>query len=164
MYMSNKKLQTGIAVAVSLITVFIFFGNSQFPSDAASTQVFDETQPAAVGALAAQGGLVVQDEMVGAGDVARAGQVITVNYTGKLQNGMVFDSSIGRSPFQFTLGAGEVIPGWDMGIQGMRVGGKRLLIVPASLAYGERAYGPIPANSTLIFEVTLLDVEDAPRQ
>lgn len=102
--------------------------------------------------------LVVQDEVVGTGAEATAGQVITVNYTGKLQNGTVFDSSIGREPFTFTLGIGQVIKGWDQGVQGMKVGGKRLLIIPAPLAYGPNDYGPIPGNSTLIFEVELLKV------
>ena len=102
--------------------------------------------------------LVVQDEVVGTGAEATAGQVITVNYTGKLQNGTVFDSSVGKQPFTFTLGIGQVIKGWDQGVQGMKVGGKRLLIIPANLAYGQSDYGPIPGNSTLIFEVELLKV------
>lgn len=102
--------------------------------------------------------LVVQDEVIGTGAEATAGQVITVNYTGKLQNGTVFDSSVGREPFTFTLGIGQVIKGWDQGVQGMKVGGKRLLIIPANLAYGPNDYGPIPGNSTLIFEVELLKV------
>ncbi len=118
-----------------------------------------QTQPAGTAPQANGQGLVVQDEIVGTGDVAQAGQTISVNYTGKLQNGTVFDTSIGRAPFQFTLGAGQVISGWDQGLQGMKVGGKRLLIIPPQLAYGSQAVGPIPANSTLIFEVDLLSVQ-----
>lgn len=113
---------------------------------------------AAAGAQNPQG-LVVQDQQVGTGATAQAGDTITVNYTGKLQNGTVFDTSVGKQPFVFTLGAGQVIPGWDQGLQGMKVGGKRLLIIPANLAYGSQQVGPIPANSTLIFEVDLLDVK-----
>ena len=102
--------------------------------------------------------LVVQDETIGTGPEAQAGSIVSVNYTGKLQNGTVFDSSVGRKPIQFTLGAGKVIAGWEQGIQGMKVGGKRLLIIPPQLAYGAQAVGPIPANSTLVFEVELMGV------
>jgi len=75
------------------------------------------------------------------------------------QHGEQFDSSVGRSPFSFQLGGGQVIKGWDEGVQGMKVGGKRTLIVPASYGYGERGVGPIPPNSNLIFDVELLDVK-----
>ena len=87
------------------------------------------------------------------------GKTLSVNYTGKLENGTVFDTSVGKQPFEFMLGAGQVIPGWDQGLRGMKVGGKRTLTIPPSLAYGEHAVGDIPANSTLIFEVELLDVK-----
>ena len=104
--------------------------------------------------------LIVQDQTVGTGATAKAGDTITVNYTGKFQDGKVFDTSVGREPLVFTLGAGQVIPGWDQGLQGMKVGGKRLLIVPPSLAYGAAgAAGVIPPNSTLIFEVDLLQTQ-----
>ena len=109
----------------------------------------------------APGSLVVQDEQVGTGATASVGDTISVNYTGRLQDGTVFDTSIGRAPFQFTLGAGDVIPGWDQGLQGMKVGGKRLLIIPPALAYGAQGVGPIPGNATLIFEVELLKVTPA---
>jgi FKBP-type peptidyl-prolyl cis-trans isomerase FkpA len=88
-----------------------------------------------------------------------------VNYTGWIyapkaekQHGEQFDSSIGREPFSFQLGGGQVIPGWDQGVQGMKVGGKRTLIIPAELGYGAQGAGPIPPNSNLIFDVELLDV------
>lgn len=106
-----------------------------------------------------QGDLVAQDEVVGTGADAQAGDTITVNYTGKFQNGTVFDTSVGKQPFTFTLGAGQVIQGWDLGVAGMKVGGKRLLIVGPSLGYGSQDYGPIPGNSTLVFEVELLKIE-----
>lgn len=102
--------------------------------------------------------LVVQDEVVGTGATAEPGDTLTLNYTGKLANGTVFDTSVGKQPFQFILGAGQVIPGWDQGLVGMKVGGTRVLIIPPSLAYGPNDYGPIPGNSTLTFEVQLLDV------
>jgi len=105
------------------------------------------------------------DSVTGAGKEAVAGATAVVNYTGWLyepnapqQHGAQFDSSSGRGPFSFALGAGQVIPGWDEGVKGMKVGGKRTLIVPAAMGYGDSGAGPIPPNATLIFEVELLDV------
>ena len=109
----------------------------------------------------AQDNLVVQDEVVGTGAAAQTGDTVTVNYTGKLENGSVFDTSVGKTPFQFTLGAGQVIPGWDKGLVGMQVGGKRILIIPPSMAYGAQGVGPIPPNATLTFEVELLKITPA---
>jgi FKBP-type peptidyl-prolyl cis-trans isomerase len=104
--------------------------------------------------------LQITDIRVGTGAEAKAGQQVTVNYLGTLTNGTKFDSSYDRGqPFTFQLGVGQVIQGWDQGFQGMKVGGKRKLIIPAELAYGNRAIGSIPANSTLVFEVELLDVK-----
>jgi len=110
-------------------------------------------------------GLQYEDTTVGTGPEAQAGQHVTVHYTGWLQNadgsaGAKFDSSKDRNdPFQFPLGAGHVIRGWDEGVQGMKVGGARRLIIPASLGYGARgAGGVIPPNATLIFDVELLGV------
>lgn len=100
-----------------------------------------------------------EDTQVGTGAEAVPGKTLSVNYTGKLENGAVFDTSVGKQPFEFVLGAGQVIPGWDQGLQGMKVGGKRTLTIPPSLAYGEQGAGSIPPNSTLIFEVELLDVK-----
>ena len=105
-------------------------------------------------------GLEVYDEQVGTGDVAKAGQTITAHYIGYLTNGQKFDSSVDRGqPFSFKLGAGQVIKGWDQGIAGMKVGGIRRLVVSPELGYGSQAMGPIPPNSTLIFEVQLLGVK-----
>jgi FKBP-type peptidyl-prolyl cis-trans isomerase len=108
-------------------------------------------------------GLQYQDQVMGTGAAAKAGQTVSVNYTGMLVNGTKFDSNVDPAfghvePFSFTIGAGEVIKGWDEGIAGMKVGGKRKLVIPASLAYGAQANGPIPANSVLIFEVELLAI------
>ncbi|MFA5132039.1 MAG: FKBP-type peptidyl-prolyl cis-trans isomerase [Candidatus Paceibacterota bacterium] len=103
--------------------------------------------------------LKMEDEVVGTGATAVAGDKVTVQYVGTLMNGTIFDASRnhGDQGFMFTLGAGEVIKGWDMGVAGMKVGGKRKLTIPADLAYGNQAVGGvIPANSTLIFEVELI--------
>jgi FKBP-type peptidyl-prolyl cis-trans isomerase len=104
--------------------------------------------------------LISEDLVVGTGDVANAGQKVTVHYTGWLTNGTKFDSSKDRrDPFVFDLGRGQVIKGWDQGVQGMKVGGKRKLTIPPGMAYGSRgAGGVIPPNATLVFEVELLGV------
>ena len=106
-------------------------------------------------------GLIIKDELVGTGTEVKSGDTITINYTGKLLDGTVFDSSLkpGRTPFSTKIGVGQVIKGWDEGVIGMKVGGKRTLTIPASLGYGSQATGGIPANSTLIFDLELLDVK-----
>ncbi len=111
-----------------------------------------------------ESGLQYEDTTVGEGAVAQAGQQVSVHYTGWLYNdgvkGAKFDSSKDRNdPFGFGLGGGQVIKGWDEGVQGMKVGGKRTLVIPAQLGYGARgAGGVIPPNATLMFEVELLGV------
>ena len=124
--------------------------------------------PAATTATAAQAqasGLKVIDTKLGTGAVAKAGEQVTVHYTGWLYvngtKGKKFDSSVDRgTPFSFALGAGNVIPGWDKGVVGMKVGGKRTLIIPPDMGYGADGTpdGTIPPNATLIFDVELLKV------
>ena len=106
-------------------------------------------------------GLEYWDIKVGTGAVAQSGQHVGVEYTGWLTNGKKFDSSVGSGkPFDFMLGAGQVIKGWDEGVAGMKIGGKRQLRIPPDLAYGAQGYsGLIPPNSTLIFDVKLLEVK-----
>jgi FKBP-type peptidyl-prolyl cis-trans isomerase FkpA len=105
-------------------------------------------------------GLRFTDLQTGEGDEAKAGKGVEVHYTGWLENGTKFDSSLDRrQPFRFQLGSGQVIRGWDEGVAGMKVGGKRRLVIPPALGYGARgAGGVIPPNATLIFEVELLGV------
>jgi FKBP-type peptidyl-prolyl cis-trans isomerase FkpA len=105
-------------------------------------------------------GVTVQEVNVGQGAVAESGDVLTVHYIGKLADGRVFESSLDtNTPFTFTIGRGGVIRGWDEGLLGMRVGGKRILTITPSYGYGDQSVGAIPANSTLIFEVDLLNVQ-----
>jgi len=117
-------------------------------------------------------GLQYEDTVLGTGATAQAGQSVTVHYSGWLYDaaapagrGLKFDSSVDRGEaFEFDLGAGMVIPGWDEGVQGMKVGGKRVLVIPANLAYGEYgAGGVIPPNATLVFEVELLPTAERPQ-
>ena len=143
----SKQLITGIATAAGLAVVALFFIYD------ISGGIMNTASPAA------NAGLIVQDEVIGTGAEATAGSLVSVQYTGKLENGTVFDTSAGKAPIQFPLGQGYVIPGWELGITGMKVGGKRLLIVPPDMRYGDKANGPIPANSTLIFEVELVGVK-----
>lgn len=106
-------------------------------------------------------GLQIEDIKIGEGSEVKKFDIVTVNYTGTLEDGTKFDSSLnpGRTPFRFTVGAGQVIKGWDEGLIGMKVGGKRKLTIPPELGYGSRDNGPIPANSTLIFDIDLLGIE-----
>lgn len=103
----------------------------------------------------------IVEVLKGNGPEAVKGKMVTVHYTGKLTDGTKFDSSLDRnSPFTFQLGTGQVIPGWDKGVAGMKVGGKRKLTIPSKEGYGERGAPPvIPPNSTLVFDVELLDVK-----
>ncbi|MFZ3043793.1 MAG: FKBP-type peptidyl-prolyl cis-trans isomerase [Minisyncoccia bacterium] len=163
-----KPTQTGIAVALALVVIAVFFifpGLSPFKTVASSTdaatQVTTQTSPTTMPTENVDQ-LQITDEVVGTGTVAAAGDSVTVNYVGSLTNGTVFDASAnhGTAGFTFNLGAGQVIQGWDQGIVGMKEGGKRKLVIPASLAYGSQAIGNvIPANSTLVFEVELLKVQ-----
>jgi peptidylprolyl isomerase len=127
--------------------------------------IINQQEPASSGATMGNitttaNGLQIQDLTVGTGAEVKSGDTVTVNYLGTLTNGTKFDSSYDRNqPFTTQIGVGQVIKGWDEGIVGMKVGGKRKLTIPASLGYGSQDMGSIPPNSTLIFEVELLGVK-----
>ncbi len=111
-------------------------------------------------------GLVITTVTPGTGPAVANGDMVTVNYTGSFQDGKAFDSNTDPTfghvqPFQFTVGAGQVIPGWDQGVLGMQVGEDRHLVIPSSLAYGPNGYGPIPGGATLVFDVQLVSISPA---
>ncbi len=151
-----KDRKTGIAVFVSITAILLVFGGAGF-----LTQIFSGSNNANNNTQMKQTPQIQSTDVVmGTGDVAVAGKQVTVNYVGVFADGKKFDSSYDRGvPFTFTLGAGQVIKGWDVGVVGMKVGGKRILVVPPELGYGSNDYGPIPGNSTLIFQVELLSVK-----
>ena len=136
--------------------------SAAFVAACSSAPATTQNQPAATGTeVTMTDGLKYTDDQVGTGAVATTGKTAVVHYTGWLLDGTKFDSSLDRNqPFSFPLGGGQVIKGWDEGVQGMKVGGKRTLIIPPALGYGARgAGGVIPPNATLKFEVQLLDVK-----
>jgi peptidylprolyl isomerase len=174
----NKK--TIIAVAAAIVVVLFFVGSKillgmssggqdniapvsqrQITTDNQSTNTtIQQDSATAASNIQTVGGIEYEDTVVGTGTEAVVGKTVTVNYVGVLQNGTKFDASADHGqPFSFPLGAGKVIQGWDTGVAGMKVGGTRILVIPPALGYGANAMGPIPANSTLIFEVQLVDVK-----
>ena len=146
--MKGKTLTTAVAVAVGLGLVGYFFFSNPFTT----TNVGINQQTPSPDQV------VIQDIVQGTGSVAQPGSAIRINYIGKLEDGTIFDQSSDHGgPQDFTLGANTIV-GFSQGVQGMKVGGTRIIIIPPSLGYGSQAVGPIPANSTLIFQVELVDV------
>jgi len=153
---------TGIAVALAIVVVlgFFVFGLSN-PFGMTAETVPQQQQLGAAPTTTNEAGLMITEVQLGTGALATPGSTVSVHYTGTLEDGTVFDASAPRGePITFMLGAGQVIKGWDQGIEGMKVGGKRHLVIPSDLAYGDRAVGNvIPANATLVFDVELVAVQ-----
>lgn len=150
----NKKEGIAIFIGIAVLAYLLFSGPimSLFNAGTTDTQMIIET------------GFKADDVTVGTGDLAERGDVVSTHYVGKLVNGQVFDSSLDRGvPIQFVLGTGQVIKGWDEGLVGMRVGGKRILTIAPDYGYGAAAVGTIPANSVLVFEVELVGIQKAPK-
>lgn len=168
--MNTKYLAATIFLVVLVLAgaIFVFAksnstNNQVFPTSTPSATIIPtETPQASTSATVNKmDELKIEDEVVGIGAEAVSGKSVTVNYTGTLTDGTKFDSSLDHGqPFVFNLGAGQVIQGWDEGVVGMKVGGKRKLTIPPSLGYGAAGIpGAIPGNATLIFDIELLKVE-----
>jgi FKBP-type peptidyl-prolyl cis-trans isomerase len=149
-----EKLQS--ATAVESARPEIIMVGSATDVTQARTEAFEE-------ALDKQGKLnsmVIDEIKVGVGEEVKEGDVVAVHYIGTLQNGQEFDNSRKRGqPFEFKVGAGQVIQGWDKGLVGMKVGGQRVLVIPPDMAYGKDGIGPIPGNATLVFAIELIEIK-----
>jgi len=154
----QKKLKANDGKAVE--------ASADTPEKKKDKKTLEKTPEKSPGKAAAAGpskkvvqGITIEDKKAGSGPAARNGQKLGMRYIGKLDNGQVFDSNTKGKPFTFRLGKGEVIKGWDIGLAGMQVGGERRVIVPANMAYGKKGVPGIPGNSTLTFDVKLLEIK-----
>lgn len=159
-----KKLSRNEWIAVSLGIIFVgytLFGNNIMSLFQKNTTMDDNSLATTAGSNFTNNGVIISDVLVGQGAEVKSGQLVSVNYILSLSNGTVIQNSkdFGQL-FKFTLGAGEVIPGWEMGFAGMKVGGVRTITIPPELAYGSTQAGPIPPNSTLVFTIELVDATD----
>lgn len=151
--------KTFVAVFIVLFCAVLYGQTTAHKSTTARPAASGPTKVTGDG-VKTESGLQYWDIKVGTGEPAKDGDHVKVHYTGWLTSGKKFDSSVGGPPFDFTIGKGDVIKGWDEGVTGMKVGGKRQLRIPPNLAYGEKGYpGVIPANSTLIFDIRLVAVK-----
>ncbi len=155
--MKSLNRKQSIAVFVSLAVIaYLFFS-------APIMNFFSRNSAANTTNTMNNTGFTAEDVVVGTGALAEPGDRVSAHYVGKLPNGQVFDSSVDRGqPIQFVLGSGQVIRGWDEGLVGMREGGKRILTISPEYGYGSQSVGPIPANSTLIFEIELVGLQKKP--
>lgn len=162
----SKKEWIAVAAAVIFVAYTLFGGNimSLFGQN---QNTVNQNSMSAAGSVPANtnSGVIIKDVTVGQGPEVKPGQKVTVNYVLSLLDGTVLQNSKDSGqPFTFTLSAGDVIPGFEQGVAGMKVGGVRMITIPPELAYGPNQVGPIPANSTLIFTIELLNVSDTPAQ
>jgi FKBP-type peptidyl-prolyl cis-trans isomerase len=175
--MINKFEAVGIFACIGIMALALFLLRidsqtellSSIDSETQAAKVITASEDADVlkktlsNSLSASGkvqDLIIDDVVLGEGDAVVEGDTIVVHYIGTLENGQQFDNSyIKGTPYTVTVGAGTVIKGWDQGLLGMKKGGQRILVIPAELAYGNKAVGPIPANSTLVFSVELIEIK-----
>lgn len=173
--MFNKFEIFGFAVAILLMAVAVYViraesnmlasvSGGQQAQGLRAVMVNDNTSREAALREASTGrsltSLVIDDIVIGVGDEVKKGDTVVVNYVGTLENGTEFDNSYKRGEaYTFKVGAGRVIDGWDQGVVGMKMGGKRVLVVPSDMAYGDKGYGPIPGKATLVFVIELLEIK-----
>ena len=156
--MSQNKLIT-IGLIIFFIIIFYFLTKNPSSQDLTTSQITPTiSMPTLAPSKVTE--LKIEDLKIGTGKAVKSGDTVSINYVGTLENGTKFDSSYDRNqPFETQIGVGQVIKGWDQGVVGMKVGGKRKLTIPYQLAYGENGYGPIPPKATLIFEVELVSIK-----
>jgi FKBP-type peptidyl-prolyl cis-trans isomerase FkpA len=167
----TKNFIAAVIIGVLVLIIFSYFifglngsapaGNTSDTSNPANPITITQVTSAPTTAASANEELQIQDETIGTGKTVKKGDTVDIKYVGTLTNGTKFDASAdhGNGIFTTQIGVGQVIKGWDEGIIGMKVGGKRKLTIPPSLGYGNQAVGSIPANSTLIFQVELVGIK-----
>lgn len=158
----NAQIWTRFLLWAILLGLLVAACGPAVPQDAETDEATTSEAASETGSRVTASGLEYIEVEAGTGPQAKVGDLVSVNYTGTLEDGTEFDSSVGKDPIQFVLGQGGVIAGWDEGIALMNVGGKAQLIIPPALGYGASDYGPIPANSTLYFDVELVAAEPSP--
>jgi FKBP-type peptidyl-prolyl cis-trans isomerase FkpA len=158
----ERKTATAIILGTILLVVlaFVFLGRAEAPTDTESTQTTPASENVVTTDTDIPDNLIIEDVLVGTGSAVKSGDSIVIHYAGTLTDGTLFDNSYDRGePFETQIGVGNVIRGWDLGVPGMKVGGRRRLTIPAELGYGEQGTQNIPPGSTLIFELELLEIK-----